>query len=94
MGSAQLDKEAESNALDPNSDVRVIFVTPEWIAKSDKLIKVQALASAGKLSLIAIDEAHLVSEWADFRKAYQDLESLHSSFRNTPIMALTATATP
>ena len=94
LGSAQLDKEAESNALDPNSDIRVIFVTPEWIAKSDKLIKVQALASAGKLSLIAIDEAHLVSEWADFRKAYRDLESLHSSFRNTPIMALTATATP
>ena len=60
LGSAQLDKEAESNALDPNSDISVIFVTPEWIVKSDKLIKVQALASAGKLSLIAIDKVHLV----------------------------------
>ena len=94
LGSAQLDKEAESNALDPSSDIRIIFVTPEWISKSDKMIKVQALASADKLSLLAIDEAHLVSEWADFRKAYRSLENLHSSFRNTPIMALTATATP
>lgn len=57
-------------------------------------MKVQALAAASKLSLLAIDEAHLVSEWADFRKAYRDLESLHSSFCDTPIMALTATATP
>lgn len=94
LGSAQLEKEAESNALDPSSDISVIFVTPEWIAKSDKVMKVQALAAANKLSLLAIDEAHLVSEWADFRKGYRDLESLHSSFRNTPIMALTATATP
>ena len=45
-------------------------------------------------SLLAIDEAHLVSEWSDFRKTYLALESLHISFRNTPIMALTATATP
>ena len=42
----------------------------------------------------AIDEAHLISEWSDFRKAYTSLETLHTSFRNTPIMALTATATP
>ena len=55
---------------------------------------VQSLADAGKLSLLAIDEAHVVSEWSDFRKAYLALESLHISFCNTPIMALTATATP
>ena len=56
--------------------------------------KVQSLAAAGKLSLLAIDEAHLVSEWSDFRKAYLTLDTLHIKFRNTPIMALTATATP
>ena len=66
LGPAQLDKEAESNVLDPNSDISVIFVTPEWIAKLDKLIKVQALVSAGKVLLTAIDETPLVSEWADF----------------------------
>ena len=41
------------------------------------------------------DQVHgLVSEWSDFRKAYTSLETLHTSFRNTPIMALTTTATP
>jgi len=44
--------------------------------------------------LLAIDEAHLVSDWSDFRKAYLTLNSLHISFQNTPIMALTVTATP
>ena len=35
LGPAQLDKEAESNVLDPNSDISVIVVMSEWIAKSD-----------------------------------------------------------
>ena len=94
LGSAQPDRQAESHALDPQSDIRIVFVTPEWIAKPENVSKVQSLADAGKLSLLAIDEAHLVSEWSDFRKAYLALESLHISFRNTPIMALTATTTP
>ena len=94
LGSAQPDRQAESHALDPQSDIRIVFVTPEWIAKPENVSKVQSLADAGKLSLLAIDEAHLVSEWSDFRKVYLALESLHISFRNTPIMALTATATP
>ena len=94
LGSAQPDRQAESHALDPQSDIRIVFVTPEWIAKPENVSKVQSLADAGKLSLLAIDEAHLVSEWSDFRKAYLALESLHISFRNTPIMALTATSTP
>ena len=74
--------------------VYIIFVTPEWIAKAENVSRVQGLAAKGKLSLLAIDEAHLFCEWSDFRKAYTSLETLHTSFRNTPIMALTATATP
>ena len=49
------------------------------------------MCRAGKLSLIAIDEAHLVSDWSDFRKAYSDLQNLKHSFPNIPVMAL---ATP
>ena len=52
------------------------------------------MATSGKLSLLAIDEAHLVSQWSDFRKAYTSLQTLHTYFHNTPIMAPTATATP
>ena len=43
--------------------------------------------------MIAIDEAHLVSEWADFRNAFSELRGLKYSFVNVPIMALSATAT-
>lgn len=68
LGSAQLDKQAEHHALDPESDIRIVFVTPEWITKPENVSKVQSLAAVGKLSLLAIDEAHLVSEWSDFRK--------------------------
>ena len=83
LGSAQPNKQAECNALDPQSDISKIFVTPDWIAKPDNVIKMQALAKVGKLALLTIDEAHLVSEWSDFRKAYLTLESLHFLSKHT-----------
>ena len=94
LGSAQLDKQAEMNAMDVNGKEKVIFVTPEWIAKVQNQAKLQVLAMADKLSLIAVDEAHLVSDWSDFRKAYSELEKLKIMFPDVPIMAHTATATP
>jgi ATP-dependent DNA helicase RecQ len=46
------------------------------------------------LSLIAIDEAHCISEWGhDFRPDYRNLVDLRRPFPDTPVMALTATAT-
>ena len=58
-------------------------------------------ASAGsalrrvKLSLIAVDEAHCISQWGhDFRPAYRNLQGLRRRFGQAPILALTATATP
>lgn len=94
VGSAQLDKFAENNALNPDSDVAVIFVTPEWITKPTNQTKMHSLIQADKLSLIAIDEAHLYTEWNKFRDAFNDLRKLKSDFPSIPIMALTATATP
>ena len=57
-------------------------------------MKIQSLAQSGNLSLIAIDEAHLCTEWADFRSAYKDLKKFKYDFPDIPIMALTATAMP
>lgn len=47
-----------------------------------------------KISLIAIDEAHCISEWGhDFRPDYRNLRTLRAKFPTTPLLALTATAT-
>ena len=47
--------------------------------------------SQNHLGLVAIDEAHLVYDWQDFRQMYRRCEELHALLPNIPIMALSAT---
>jgi superfamily II DNA helicase RecQ len=42
---------------------------------------------------VVIDEAHLMSDWSDFCKAYIGMKGLKYTFPDVPLMALTATAT-
>jgi len=47
-----------------------------------------------KISLIAVDEAHCISQWGhDFRPAYRFINDLRASLKNVPVIAVTATAT-
>ncbi|OAE23294.1 hypothetical protein AXG93_745s1160 [Marchantia polymorpha subsp. ruderalis] len=75
--------------------LRILYVTPEKIAKSKRFMsKLEKCNKAGRLSLMAIDEAHCCSQWGhDFRPDYKNLGILKKQFPKVPIIALTATAT-
>ncbi|EOD36303.1 hypothetical protein EMIHUDRAFT_70855, partial [Emiliania huxleyi CCMP1516] len=77
--------------------LRLLYVTPERITSSPSFTSaLTKLYNAGQLRrfLIMLDEAHCVSQWGhDFRKDYKELCKLRHNFPQTPIMALTATAT-
>ncbi len=69
---------------------RLLYVAPERLMLGDFITQLQSW----KVDLIAVDEAHCISEWGhDFRPEYRRLEELRAHFPDTPFMALTATAT-
>lgn len=76
-------------------ELKVLYVTPEKISKSKRFMsKLEKCNHAGRLSLIAIDEAHCCSQWGhDFRPDYKKLGILKTQFPKVPMIALTATAT-
>jgi len=72
-------------------DMPLLYVSPERLASE----LFQARISKVKLDLLAIDESHCISQWGyDFRPAYLNIAALREIHPNTPILALTATATP
>lgn len=69
--------------------LKLLYVAPERLLQPRFLQFLQSL----KIALIAIDEAHCVSQWGhDFRSDYLGLAELKTLFANVPLMALTATA--
>ncbi len=68
----------------------ILYVSPERLAVQ----RFREFLRTLKIGLIAIDEAHCISEWGhDFRPDYRNLSELRDEFPSAPVMALTATAT-
>jgi len=71
-------------------EYRLLYVAPERLLLAGFLDDLRRW----NLSLIAVDEAHCISDWGhDFRPEYRQLSQLRSQFPEVPMLALTATAT-
>lgn len=81
---ARTQKQAQSGEL------QILYLAPERLA----LPRFQDFLHSINVRLIAIDEAHCISEWGhDFRPDYRNLKKLRQDFPDAPMIALTATAT-
>ncbi|WP_209405981.1 DNA helicase RecQ [Pseudozobellia sp. WGM2] len=71
---------------------KLLYVAPESLTKEDYVEFLQSV----KLSFVAVDEAHCISEWGhDFRPEYRNLRSIVNRLDDSiSVIALTATATP
>ena len=70
---------------------KLLYVAPESLSKQENIDFFKSI----KISFLAIDEAHCISEWGhDFRPEYRNLRIILEQFnQRIPIIALTATAT-
>ncbi len=70
---------------------KLLYVAPESLVKEEYLDFLKEI----KISFVAIDEAHCISEWGhDFRPEYRNLKLIIEKIADVPVIALTATATP
>ena len=69
---------------------KLLYVAPESLIKEEYITFLQSQ----KISFVAIDEAHCISEWGhDFRPEYRNLKNIIKTIDNVPVICLTATAT-
>jgi ATP-dependent DNA helicase RecQ len=74
-----------------SGNLRLLYISPEKCMQPQFLASLQNL----KIRLIAIDEAHCISEWGhNFRPEYRQLAQIKKNFPDVPVVALTATAIP
>jgi ATP-dependent DNA helicase RecQ len=81
---------ANARALE-DGELDLVYVSPERLLGGSLLDRL----GRQEIALIAIDEAHCVSQWGhEFRREYRDLAGLGQRFPGVPRVALTATADP
>ncbi len=82
--------QVKSDLLD--GQTKLLYVAPESLAKQENIEFLRLL----KISFVAVDEAHCISEWGhDFRPEYRKIRQVITGLgEEIPIIALTATATP
>lgn len=69
---------------------KLLYLSPERLQNELVLARLRQM----NISLIAVDEAHCISQWGhDFRPAYRNIASFREDFSDVPCIALTATAT-
>lgn len=74
-----------------SGELDLLYIAPERLMSNDFLVRLQEI----QIGLFAIDEAHCISQWGhDFRPEYRKLGELRNSFKEVPLIALTATAEP
>jgi len=70
---------------------KMLYVAPETLKKDETIDFLRSV----KLSFVAVDEAHCISEWGhDFRPEYRRIKQIVKEIDDVPMVALTATATP
>ncbi len=70
---------------------KLLYVAPESLTKEENI----EFLSKVKISFYAVDEAHCISEWGhDFRPEYRKIRPIIEEIGTSPLIALTATATP
>ncbi len=80
---------ALSNAI--HSKIKFLYVSPERLLN----VPFQSTLAKINVNLIAVDEAHCISQWGyNFRPPYLKIADIRVFFPETPVLALTATATP
>ncbi|SHN09443.1 ATP-dependent DNA helicase RecQ [Polaribacter sp. KT 15] len=73
-----------------NGVTKLLYVAPESLIKEEYVLFLRTQ----KISFVAIDEAHCISEWGhDFRPEYRNLKHIIKAIDNVPVICLTATAT-
>lgn len=71
--------------------IKILYISPERLASEIFQVKLRHI----NVSFITVDEAHCISQWGyDFRPSYLNIADIRTMKPGTPILALTATATP